>query len=531
MSNLITQYIRRIAKLLPDKEVPRISPLGTNHIDDPQEWDDKTIYKGEIAINLNTGKIFSSDGNNVVYLGRNNGILLGMQVMVPKDIAAEPGTNSIPRDLTVTNGYVNINGKKYYHKSVATSSAGDVKIDKNSTIRERFDLIYAIGTNEMSSSQPFKKAEIVSVKGPNNIEYFYEDERFSDFLPSGKTINDCILLAIVRIPSNYGNESWHQLRPWSWSVSMKKEERQLNLLYTQPSPIPNITPAYLIDYLKNHIFEHIETEDYRYKKIYLEGQLLKHGSSLYSVQETHLCRSLLISLQNNLLVEISGSGVGTPGTGGVNIHEDLIGLGFDDSGHMGFQRKTFIENRDPGQYDCDFGEEEPTGGFQAETGSLWWNKTKSVLWLSINDSINNAQWVLLNKIAIRSTELDKNYTPLETNGDNQQTGIKITNTPANESYVKVEINGLGTILGNGTKFNCDCYFSDDGGDTAKQIRDIKGSIGTPEGDELYWNGDFNNYNLSADDKISLYYLVYTVDDIILEDIYSIWGGTSTIKAD
>lgn len=85
-----------------------------------------------------------------------------------------------------------------------------------------------------------------------------------------------------------------------------------------------------------------------------------------------------------------------------------------------------------------------------------------------------------------------------TNGDNQPTGITISNTPLNYSTVKVMVNGQVQIVGNSSNYlTSDCYFYD--GVSAKDIDDIS------QGDELYWNGNITNYNLSTSDKILFIY--------------------------
>jgi hypothetical protein len=65
-------------------------------------------------------------------------------------------------------------------------------------------------------------------------------------------------------------------------------------------------------------------------------------------------------------------------------------------------------------------------------------------------------------------------------------------------HVEVLVNGLGVALGDGTP-NSGCYFSNDGGATARQINDITA------GDLLYWNGTIAGYQLSAGWRIDFNY--------------------------
>lgn len=86
--------------------------------------------------------------------------------------------------------------------------------------------------------------------------------------------------------------------------------------------------------------------------------------------------------------------------------------------------------------------------------------------------------------------------PNNTNGNNQDTGVSIQYTPKSFSSVKVFVNGQALLLGDLTS---DCYFSSDGGTTAKDLKDIV------SGNILYFNGNFVGWNLSTTDRIILIY--------------------------
>lgn len=88
--------------------------------------------------------------------------------------------------------------------------------------------------------------------------------------------------------------------------------------------------------------------------------------------------------------------------------------------------------------------------------------------------------------------------PSATTSDGDTTGIQITYTPFNDSEVKVTVNGLQVDLGNGAKDEA-CYFSADGGTTARAIADIAAN------DTLYWMGSVAGYQLETDDEIDLRY--------------------------
>ena len=71
-------------------------------------------------------------------------------------------------------------------------------------------------------------------------------------------------------------------------------------------------------------------------------------------------------------------------------------------------------------------------------------------------------------------------------------------TPATSSpaggYVGVLINGVAVLVGDGTKLGVDCYFSGDGGVTARAMKAIIA------GDLLYWNGSVAGFQLAGTDR-------------------------------
>lgn len=98
------------------------------------------------------------------------------------------------------------------------------------------------------------------------------------------------------------------------------------------------------------------------------------------------------------------------------------------------------------------------------------------------------------------TTSNKNATASVTTTDFQTSGISISNTPNNGSYVKVFVNGQLQRLGNGIR-TLDCYFSSDGGTTAKTFSAIA------SGDILYWVGSVAGFQLNSTMIIDLDYNV------------------------
>jgi hypothetical protein len=91
---------------------------------------------------------------------------------------------------------------------------------------------------------------------------------------------------------------------------------------------------------------------------------------------------------------------------------------------------------------------------------------------------------------------DQFETATATTADGNTTGVTIAAAP--EGMVQIFVNGLLQELGQGVKTK-DCYFSSDGGSTAKAIASIAA------GDTLYWNGSVAGYQLDTNDKITMSY--------------------------
>jgi len=86
---------------------------------------------------------------------------------------------------------------------------------------------------------------------------------------------------------------------------------------------------------------------------------------------------------------------------------------------------------------------------------------------------------------------------LPTTGDNQPTGLTLSNIPTSYSSILVFVNGQLQTLGDGISSGVDCYFSD--GFTTKSF------INLVAGDELYWNGIFSNFDLDTQDYLQIIY--------------------------
>jgi hypothetical protein len=84
----------------------------------------------------------------------------------------------------------------------------------------------------------------------------------------------------------------------------------------------------------------------------------------------------------------------------------------------------------------------------------------------------------------------------------------VATTPASSTTlgggIGVRVNGVNYLVGDGTKVAVDCYFSADGGATARALRAVVAT------DLLYWNGSVAGFQLAAaTDKLDFVYDVST----------------------
>jgi len=95
---------------------------------------------------------------------------------------------------------------------------------------------------------------------------------------------------------------------------------------------------------------------------------------------------------------------------------------------------------------------------------------------------------------------DKFLTPAATTGNYQDSTIDIGATPALDGYVGVRVNGIHYRVADGNRDNGDCYFSVDGGTTARAMAAIT------SGDSLFWNGVVAGFDLATSDRLDIDYL-------------------------
>lgn len=101
---------------------------------------------------------------------------------------------------------------------------------------------------------------------------------------------------------------------------------------------------------------------------------------------------------------------------------------------------------------------------------------------------------------------DKNLMAVDTFNDGEFSGATISGTPVDNSYVSVFINGLEYLVGNGVTSSTDCYFSNDGGLTARGFSSLHPNGKIQSNDGLYWNGNYLGVNLISGWRISMHYI-------------------------
>jgi hypothetical protein len=175
MLGIVENFIRRIEKIISSS--PTVPPPGTNHVDDI--WLSTDLYPGELAINFDTGGLYTSDGVRIINLNTENVLISGM--IVSKDTS---GVNK----LTVSSGSVRIKGVEYFH----TSSGTDILLPINATTDPELYFIYAQSAAGSTSSL----LVVTSINSTYNDIYY--DVTSSENIPYPPV--DSVLLGTVLVP-------------------------------------------------------------------------------------------------------------------------------------------------------------------------------------------------------------------------------------------------------------------------------------------------------------------------------------------
>jgi len=151
MLGIVENFIRRIEKIINSS--PTVPQPGTNHVDDI--WLNTDLYPGELAINLEEGGLYTSDGVRILNLNTENVLLSGM--IVSKDTS---GVNK----LTVSSGSVRIKGVEYFHTSAGT----DILLPINATTDPELYFIYA----QITPGATVSSLVVTSINSPYSSIYY-----------------------------------------------------------------------------------------------------------------------------------------------------------------------------------------------------------------------------------------------------------------------------------------------------------------------------------------------------------------------
>lgn len=178
-TNLITSFVRRITKFY-DSDLaawlrPKAAIPGTNHIDNPNDFTNETIYKGEQIIDTNLGKLYSNDGAEILEPNAPTGILSGLKVKKP-----DAGITGTPLWLSVESGKARINGKTYWHQQ--STVLGDILLSPNPNLAKgRYDVITFISDYPNPATNPEIPNGQTEYRGTFNV---YE----GNYFPIGRPI-------------------------------------------------------------------------------------------------------------------------------------------------------------------------------------------------------------------------------------------------------------------------------------------------------------------------------------------------------
>lgn len=266
---LFTELTRRIEKLIKGLTIrPDIPPVGTNHADNANQWTDNSIYKGELALNLDSGEIYSQDGVEAVAFGRENAILEGLVV----------STSGVSlTEINISSGKVRILGREYYYDSTNDIDDGGVSVESNIDIYPRIDVIAVKG--DLSTFN--------STKNMYGVEFkVFQGDEASD-IPIRDIPSDYKMLGLVMVVPNQSISD--VLRPRSLSTS------------DSSYPLFAKTPKDFVKEIKSNV------EDWSPNTLFFTGQVLKSDGNLYQVALSYVSAdSLTTDINNVKLVPLGG---------------------------------------------------------------------------------------------------------------------------------------------------------------------------------------------------------------------------------
>lgn len=245
---LTKNLVRRIEKTLSNVK-PDIPQIGTNHVDDASLWTDNTIYKGELALNISNGEIFTQDDVQPVAFGREDGILSGLTI-------STSGVSTT--EINVSSGTVRIKGRTYKYNSTVDVDDASISIDSNINNWARLDAIAVKkDLNSIDTSDNFYGVDFKVFKGISRSD-----------IPIPSIDEDYIFLGFVLVVPNATPQD--VLRPLS-----------INGFYEGQKPL-NVSPEQFAKDLKSRIFR------WSVDTLFLKDQIVVFDNNLYKVAYTYI---------------------------------------------------------------------------------------------------------------------------------------------------------------------------------------------------------------------------------------------------
>lgn len=297
MSKLNKIRNRRIEKTLDGDSStrPDIPEVGTNHVDNANDWTDNTIYVGELALNIDGNEIFSQDGVEQVAFGREDAILEGLTI----------STSGVSlTEINVSSGRVRIKGREYYFDSVNDLDDGAISVEPNIDLYPRLDSIAVKGDlNTFNVSKNMYGVEFKVFKGQTTSD-----------VPVANIDNGYVFLGFVLVVPNQTISDVLRPRPVSDSNSSY--------------PLFSTTPKKYKKYLTSII------EDWSVETLYLQGQVVRADGNLYEVVNTYVSStSIETDLTNDNVIGlggVSGSNITRFSHVGINPTDTYYTDGFFD---------------------------------------------------------------------------------------------------------------------------------------------------------------------------------------------------------
>jgi hypothetical protein len=144
--------------------------------------------------------------------------------------------------------------------------------------------------------------------------------------------------------------------------------------------------------------------------------------------------------------------------------------------------------------------------FADDVGAIAFQQDDGSVWTAIATGTGANKWVAVS-VSATPSRANKAMVALTTVADGDKAcATAVAFTPAvsgtNGGYIAVDCNGAFQDVGDGTKVGVSCYFSGDGGTTARALKSVIA------GDFLYWNGaTVAGFQLALSDRLSFHYPV------------------------